>query len=68
MPEEFKIADIGKILTNKKWWYIAILCVLFYSAVFPFLKYATDLMVNKFGVKEDLAGLIPMLLPSATSC
>lgn len=61
--EEFKIADIGKILTNKGWWYIAILCVLFYSAVFPFLKYATDLMVNKFGVKEDLAGLIPMLLP-----
>lgn len=61
--EEFKIADIGKILTNKGWWFIAILCVLFYSAVFPFLKYATDLMVNKFGVKEDLAGLIPMLLP-----
>ena len=61
--DEFKIADIGKILTNKGWWFIAILCVLFYSAVFPFLKYATDLMVNKFGVKEDLAGLIPMLLP-----
>ncbi|MDD4799861.1 MAG: MFS transporter [Proteiniphilum sp.] len=61
--EEFRIADIGKILTNKGWWFIAILCVLFYSAVFPFLKYATDLMVNKFGVKEDLAGLIPMLLP-----
>ncbi len=61
--DEFKISDIGKILGNKGWWYIAILCVLFYSAVFPFLKYATDLMVNKFGVKEDLAGLIPMLLP-----
>lgn len=61
--DEFKISDIGKILGNRGWWYIAILCVLFYSAVFPFLKYATDLMVNKFGVKEDLAGLIPMLLP-----
>jgi len=61
--DEFKLSDIGKILNNKGWWYIAILCVLFYSAVFPFLKYATDLMVNKFGVKEDLAGLIPMLLP-----
>jgi len=61
--EEFKISDIGKILGNRGWWYIAILCVLFYSAVFPFLKYATDLMVNKFGVEEDLAGLIPMLLP-----
>ena len=63
LEDEFKIADIGKILSNRGWWYIAILCVLFYSAVFPFLKYATDLMVNKFGVEEDLAGLIPMLLP-----
>ncbi len=61
--DEFKISDIGKILSNRGWWYIAILCVLFYSAVFPFLKYATDLMVNKFGVAEDLAGMIPMLLP-----
>ncbi|OJV75576.1 MFS transporter [Proteiniphilum sp.] len=61
--DEFKISDIGKILNNRGWWYIAILCVLFYSAVFPFLKYATDLMVNKFGVAEDLAGMIPMLLP-----
>lgn len=61
--EEFKISDILSIITNKGWWYIAILCVLFYSAVFPFLKYAADLMVNKYGVSEDLAGLIPALLP-----
>lgn len=61
--EEFKIKDILSIITNRGWWYIAILCVLFYSAVFPFLKYASDLMVNKFGVKESLAGIIPALLP-----
>lgn len=61
--DEFKLSDIGEILKTRGWWYIAILCVLFYSAVFPFLKYATDLMVNKFGVNEDLAGMIPMLLP-----
>lgn len=61
--EDFKISDIGKILNNKGWWYIAILCVLFYAAVFPFLKYATDLMVNKFHVDQNIAGLIPMLLP-----
>jgi MFS family permease len=39
------------------------LCVLFYSAVFPFLKYANDLMVQKYGVDTSLAGLIPGLLP-----
>jgi MFS family permease len=64
--EEFKLSDIKSIFTNKGWWYIAILCVLFYSAVFPFLKYASDLMVNKFGVDEKLAGLIPSLLPFGT--
>jgi len=61
--EEFKFRDIFKILNNKGWWYIALLCVLFYSAVFPFLKYATNLMVNKFGVDESIAGIIPGLLP-----
>lgn len=64
--ESFKIKDILFIITNKAWWYIALLCVLFYSAVFPFLKYATDLMINKFGVDEYYAGLIPMMLPFGT--
>ncbi len=64
--EEFKIKDIWSILINKGWWYIAILCVLFYSAVFPFLKYATDLMINKFGVDSYWAGVIPGLLPFGT--
>jgi predicted MFS family arabinose efflux permease len=64
--ESFKVSDIFKIITNKGWWYIAILCVLFYSAVFPFLKYAADLMTNKFGVDEDLAGSIPAMLPFGT--
>jgi predicted MFS family arabinose efflux permease len=64
--EAFKISDIFGIITNKGWWYIAFLCVLFYSAVFPFLKFATDLMINKFGVSEELAGSIPSLLPFGT--
>lgn len=64
--ESFNVRDIFNIITNKGWWYIAILCVLFYSAVFPFLKYATDLMVNKFNVSPDLAGIIPGMLPFGT--
>lgn len=66
-PEEsFRLSDIWFIIKNKGWWYIAILCVLFYSAVFPFLKYASDLMVNKFGVDPATAGIIPSLLPLGT--
>jgi MFS family permease len=64
--ESFRLKDILFIVKNRGWWYIAILCVLFYSAVFPFIKYATDLMVNKFHVSEKFAGDIPALLPLGT--
>ncbi|MCX7954347.1 MAG: MFS transporter [Bacteroidales bacterium] len=64
--EPFRFSDIFEIIKNRGFWYIAILCVLFYSAVFPFLKYAADLMVNKFGIKEEYAGLIPSMLPLGT--
>ena len=64
--EEFKFSDIAKILTNKAFWYIALLCVLFYSAVFPFMKYAPDLMVHKFKVLKEMAGDIPGYLPLGT--
>jgi MFS family permease len=64
--EGFKLADIRMIVTNKGFWLIAILCVLFYSGVFPFLKFATKLMIYKYGVAENLAGSIPALLPFGT--
>lgn len=64
--DEFHLRDIVSIISNRGWWYIAILCALFYSAVFPFLKYATYFMINKFGVSETYAGAIPGLLPFGT--
>ena len=64
--DEFKLSDIKFIIGNLGFWYIAILCVLFYSAVFPFLFYATDLMINKYNVDPYLAGTIPGLLPLGT--
>ncbi len=67
VPEEaFRLRDILAIIRNRGWWYVTILCALFYSAVFPFLKYATYFMVNKFGVPEAWAGAIPGLLPFGT--
>ncbi len=64
--EEFRIKDIVEIIGNRGFWYIAILCLLFYSAVFPFYKFGPDLMVNKFGVDKDFAGIVPSLLPFGT--
>lgn len=61
--EEFKISDIFKIVRISGFWYITILCVLFYSAVFPFLKFATELMIQKYHVDPEYAGMIPALLP-----
>lgn len=64
--EPFRLRDIVMIISNKAFWYIAILCVLFYGAVFPFLFYATDFIINKYHVSPSLAGLIPSLLPFGT--
>jgi len=64
--DPFKFSDIGQIVTNKGFWLIAFLCVLFYSSVFPFIKYAADLMVNKYGLDQQTAGIIPSLLPLGT--
>lgn len=61
--EQFKPSDILAIARIRGFWYITILCLLFYSAVFPFLKYATDLMIQKFHISTDFAGAIPGLLP-----
>lgn len=64
--EEFRIKDVWVIVFNRGFWLIAILCLLFYSAIFPFYKYGPDLMVNKFGVSEEWAGLLPSLVPFGT--
>ena len=67
-PEEdpFHISDLKLIISSKGFWYIAILCLLFYSAVFPFYKFSSGLMVNKFGVDPSTAGDIPSILPFGT--
>jgi len=64
--EPFQISDLKLIITSKGFWYIAILCLLFYSAVFPFYKFSSGLMVNKFGVDPATAGDIPSILPFGT--
>ncbi len=64
--EPFRIKDIVSIVSNKAFWYIAILCVLFYGAVFPFLYFAPDFIINKYHVAAKFAGYIPAILPAGT--
>ena len=42
--EPFKLKDLGKILTSSGFWLVALLCVLYYSAIFPFQKYAVNML------------------------
>ncbi|MFR1236953.1 MAG: MFS transporter [Barnesiella sp.] len=55
---KFSFRDVKDILINPGFWLIALLCVLFYSCVFPFQKFASELMVNKYGISDDIAGTI----------
>ena len=54
--EKFSFKDVVAVVSNPGFWLIALLCVLFYSCVFPFQKFATELMVTKYNVSEDIAG------------
>ncbi|KAF0197883.1 MAG: hypothetical protein FD166_1783 [Bacteroidetes bacterium] len=53
--EEFKISDLKKIFTNPGFLAIAGLCVLFYSAIFPFQKFATDMLASKLDLDVKTA-------------
>ena len=54
--EKFSFKDVATILSNPGFWLIALLCVLFYSCVFPFQKFASELMITKYGIDENVAG------------
>ena len=64
--EEFRFSDIIVTLRNPGFWLITIFCVLFYSAVSPFLKFSTKLMVIKYGVDPDIAGFFSSIAPFGT--
>jgi MFS family permease len=61
--EEFRFRDFVGLITNRSFIYITVLCVAFYAAIFPFLKYAPDFFHNKFNVPEQTAGDIASWLP-----
>lgn len=52
--DEFKFSDLFKLLKNQSFIYIALLCLSFYAAVFPFIQYAPDLLINKFNFTSIL--------------
>lgn len=54
--EPFKISDLGKILSSWAFWVVALLCVLYYSAIFPFQKYAVNMLQCNLTLHPDQVG------------
>ena len=53
--DPFKVSDIGKILSDGGFWIVALLCVLYYSAIFPFQKYAVNMLQCNLTLVEPAA-------------
>ena len=63
-PEEpFQIKDLGQIISSKVFWLVALLCVLYYSAIFPFQKYAINMLQCNLEFSAEQAGLIFSVFP-----
>ena len=54
VEDQFRFSDLTRLATNRTFIYITLLCTAFYSAVFPFIQYAPDLLVNKFGFSLNM--------------
>ena len=61
--DPFKVSDIGKILSLKMFWIVALLCVLYYSAIFPFQKYAINMLQCNLNFTAEQAGMVFFVFP-----
>ncbi|MBQ5395419.1 MAG: MFS transporter [Alistipes sp.] len=66
--EEFKIGDIGKIFSSRLFWIVAMLCVLYYSAIFPFQKFAANMLQSNLGISATAAADIFRWFPIGAAC
>ena len=56
--DEFHVSDLKQILTSKMFWIVALLCVLYYSAIFPFQRFATNFLEETLMISNsEAAGL-----------
>ena len=61
--DEFKVSDLGKIFSSKMFWIVALLCVLYYSAIFPFQRYATNYLEVTLGIEAASAARLFSVFP-----
>ena len=66
--EEFQIKDLGKIISTKMFWLVALLCVLYYSAIFPFQRYAPNFLEVTLGIDAESAARLFSCFPVLAMC
>lgn len=64
--DKFRFSDVLKLLKNKHYIVIALLCVFFYSSVVSFKKFATAILIPRFDVPVEAASWMVSMLPFAT--
>lgn len=61
--EKFHLSDIRLTLSSRSFWLATLICLFFYCGIRPFLKFASKLMIAKYGIDPETAGLIVAILP-----
>ena len=61
--DEFKVSDLGKIFSSKMFWIVALMCVLYYSAIFPFQRYATNYLEVTLNIEAAAAARLFSCFP-----
>ena len=64
--DKFKLSDVLKVLTNKNFWLLGLLCVLFYSSIVAFKKFAGAILIPRFDIPASTAGWMVSMLPFST--
>jgi len=64
--DPFRFSDLVELLTNRSFIFVTLLCLTFYSAVFPFFAFSADFFANKFGLTEIQSGDIAAMMPFGT--
>ena len=64
--EAFRLKDVLKVLGNKNFWMLGLLCVLFYSSIVAFKKFAGAILIPRFDIPAATAGWMVSMLPFST--
>lgn len=66
--DEFHLSDLGKIFSSKMFWIVALLCVLYYSAIFPFQRYAPNFLEVTLNVSAETGAKLFSVFPILAMC